>query len=274
MKNFHGRFVLVTGAGSGIGRETSLAFAREGARLALADIDAAAGEETAALVRRGGAQASVHPVDVGDAAAMERLVAAVRDEAGVPDIVVNNAGIGVAGSLLNTSLSDWERVVHVNLWGVIHGCRLFAPLMVERRRGGHIVNIASAAAFAPSRVLPAYSTTKAAVLMLSECWRIELAEHGIGVTVICPGIIDTNIVRTTQWVGLSAEEARSHRDRAVRLYRRRNYGPERVAARILAAVRRNRAVVPVTPEAHALRLAARLLPGTVRSLARNSSLGT
>ena len=123
-------------------------------------------------------------------------------------------------------------------------------------------------------MLPAYSTTKAAVLMLSECWRIELAEHGIGVTVICPGIIDTNIVRTTQWVGLNAEEARSQRDRAVRLYRRRNYGPERVAARILAAVRRNRAVVPVTPEAHALRLAARLLPGTVRSLARNSSLGT
>jgi len=274
MKNFHGRFVLVTGAGSGIGRETSLAFAREGARLALADIDAAAGEETAALVRHGGAQASVHPVDVGDAAAMERLAEAVRDDAGVPDIVVNNAGIGVAGSLLNTSLSDWERVVHVNLWGVIHGCRLFAPLMVERRRGGHIVNVASAAAFAPSRVLPAYSTTKAAVLMLSECWRIELAEHGIGVTVICPGIIDTNIVRTTQWVGLNAEEARSQRDRAVRLYRRRNYGPERVAARILAAVRRNRAVVPVTPEAHALRLAARLLPGTVRSLARNSSLGT
>jgi len=274
VNDFRGRLILVTGAGSGIGRATALRFAREGARLLLADIDGSWCEQTAALAARMGATATAKVVDVSDAAAMEAFAAESIARLGVPDIVVNNAGIGMAGSLLDTTLADWERLIGVNLWGVIHGCRLFAPRLVERGRGGHIVNVASAAAFAPSRVLPAYSTTKAAVLMLSECLRIELADAGIGVSVICPGIINTDIVRSTRWVGVDDAEAQTRRERAVRMYRRRNYGPERVAERILSAVRRNRAVVPVAPEAHLLRLAVRAAPGTVRRLARSTNLGS
>ena len=104
----------------------------------------------------------------------------MRTEAGVPDVVVNNAGIAVVGPLLAHTEEDWQRIVGVNLLGVARGCRLFGAQMAERGTGGHLVNIASAAAFAPSASLPAYATTKAAVRMLSECLRAELAGPASG----------------------------------------------------------------------------------------------
>jgi NAD(P)-dependent dehydrogenase (short-subunit alcohol dehydrogenase family) len=185
----------------------------------------------------------------------------VQQHSDVPDIIVNNAGIGVSGPLLATSLELWRRLVDVNLWGVIHGCRLFAPMLVERGRGGHIVNVASAAGFGPLRALPAYGTTKAAVIHLSECLRLELAPHRIGVSVVCPGLVNTPIVRSTEYVGERSGAEGRRRDAAAALYDRRNYPPERVAERIVDAVRHNRGVVPVTVEAHAFRLGSRLAPG-------------
>ena len=268
MNDFTGKLVLITGAGGGIGRATALRFAKDGARVIAVDVSGESAEETAGSIRSQGGVASAHAVDVGEAAAMDELAQRVRTEHGVLDVLVNNAGIGVAGRVLDTSLEEWQRVIGVNLWGVIHGCRLFCAQMVERARGGHVVNVASAAAFHPSRILPAYATTKAAVLMFSECLRVELAEYGIGVSVICPGLINTGIVRSTLYVGTDPAEAARRREAAMRLYRRRNYGPERVADHIVSAVRRNRAVVPVTPEAHAIRLVGRLTPGLARVLAR------
>lgn len=263
--------MLVTGAGSGIGRATALRFARERVKLVLVDIDEEAAQQTARLVEDIGSVASVHQVDVSDAAAMETFAAAIHDLEGVPDIIVNNAGIGVAGRFLDTPLEVLDRLVAVNLWGVMHGCRLFGAQLVARGRGGHIVNVASAAAFAPSHILPAYATTKAAVLMLSECLRAELAPSGIGVSAVCPGIINTDIVRTARYVGTDGGSER-RREAAMRLYRRRGYGPKRVAERLLVAVRRNVAVMPVTPEAHALRALWRLSPTAARRLARAAPL--
>ena len=199
---------------------------------------------------------------------MEDLAKSVLADYGVVDILVNNAGIGTAGPFLDTSVEDWQRTLDVNLWGVIHGCRLFASQMVERGEGGHIVNVASAAGFQPSKTLPAYSTSKAAVLMLSECLRAELGQLGIGVTAICPGFVNTNITRTTHFVGQSSAEESRSRDRATRLYGLRNFPPERVAAEILAAVTHNRAVVPVTGEAKLSYALARVAPGLLRALAR------
>ena len=98
----------------------------------------------------------------------------------MPDVVVNNAGIGIAGAVLDTSVDDWERALGANLWGVIHGSRLFARQMVDRVRGGHVVNVASAAAFVPSKVLPASATSKSATVMLTECLQAELADEGSG----------------------------------------------------------------------------------------------
>ena len=267
-----GAAALVTGAAGGIGRATALRFAREGVtRLVLVDVDEAGAARTAELAADLGAAAEVHRVDVSDAAAMEQLATTVAGS-GVPDIIVNNAGIGVAGPFLTTPPEVLERLVGVNLWGVVHGCRLFGAQLVSRGRGGHIVNVASAAAFAPSTILPAYSMTKAAVLMLSECLRAELAARGIGVSAICPGIINTGIVRSTTYVPANGVDAEARRTSAMRLYERRNYGPDRVAARIVVAVRRNVAVMPVAPEAHVLRGVARISPAVTRLLARSRPL--
>ncbi|MFI1441070.1 SDR family oxidoreductase [Streptomyces fructofermentans] len=266
---FGGQLVLVTGAGSGIGRATVLAFAEAGARVVAVDRDAQSAARTAELARLVGApEAWAETVDVSDEQAMEKLAERVAAEYGVVDVLVNNAGIGLAGPFLDTTTEDWRKVLDVNLWGVIHGCRLFGRQMAERGQGGHIVNTASAAAYLPSRSLPAYSTSKAAVLMLSECLRAELAGRGIGVSAICPGFVNTNITSTARFAGVGPEEEDRRRRKSARLYGLRNYPPEKVAEAVLRAVVRNQAVVPVTAEARGGRLMSRFTPRALRAIAR------
>ncbi|CAL9487608.1 putative oxidoreductase EphD [Streptomyces sp. enrichment culture] len=266
---FGGLLVLVTGAGSGIGRATALAFAEAGARVVAVDRDADAALRTAGEARaRGAVDAWAETADVADERAVEKLAERVTAAHGVVDVLVNNAGVGLGGSFLDTTTEDWKRVLDVNLWGVIHGCLHFGRRMAERGQGGHIVNVASAAAFQPSRSLPAYGESKAAVLMLSESLRADLAERGIGVTAVCPGFVTTGIASTARFAGTDAAEERRRRGKADRLYRLRNYPPEKVAAAVLRAVVRDEAVVPVTPEARAAYALARWLPGAARRIAR------
>ncbi|MFF7793707.1 SDR family oxidoreductase [Streptomyces sp. NPDC007991] len=268
-QRFGGQLVLVTGAGSGIGRATALAFAENGARVVAVDRNAKAADRTAESCRLTGAPAAwAETVDVSDEQAMEKLAEKVTAQYGVVDVLVNNAGIGLSGSFFDTTPEDWKKVLDVNLWGVIHGCRLFGRRMAGRGQGGHIVNVASAAAYQPSRALPAYSTSKAAVLMLSECLRAELAGRGIGVTAVCPGFVNTAITSTAHFAGVDAGEEKRLQQRAARLYGLRNYPPEKVAAAIVRAVVRNEAVVPVTPEARGARWLSRLAPGALRGIAR------
>jgi NAD(P)-dependent dehydrogenase (short-subunit alcohol dehydrogenase family)/pimeloyl-ACP methyl ester carboxylesterase len=266
---FGGQLVLVTGAGSGIGRATAFAFAEAGARVVAVDRDAEGAARTAEMSRLiGSPEAWAETVDVSDEQAMEKLAEKVATEYGVVDVLVNNAGIGLSGSFFDTTPEDWKKVLDVNLWGVIHGCRLFGKQMAERGQGGHIVNTASAAAYQPSKALPAYSTSKAAVLMLSECLRAELAGQGIGVSAICPGFVNTNITSTAHFAGVDALEEKRRQKKSARLYGLRNYPPEKVADAILRAVVRNQAVVPVTPEARGAHLMSRFTPRALRAIAR------
>jgi NAD(P)-dependent dehydrogenase (short-subunit alcohol dehydrogenase family)/pimeloyl-ACP methyl ester carboxylesterase len=267
-EQLRGRLALVTGAGSGIGRATAARLAGHGARVLLVDRDEAA----LALAGESIPGARALQCDVGDTEAMEQLAARVLETEGVPDVVVNNAGIGIAGPFLDTGAAEWRRIVDVNLFGVVDGCRLFGRAMVERGQGGQIVNTASAAAFMPTKALPAYSATKAAVLMLSECLRAELAPYGIGVTAVCPGFIATNITRATQYLGRTPADQERVRDQVTRLYERRNFTAEQVAAEIVAAVGADRPLAIVTPEAKLMRAISRLSPRLARRLARIETL--
>jgi len=257
IRDFTGKTVLVTGAASGIGRATALACARAGADLVICDLNAAALAATESEIRALGREVLARAVDVASAAAMEDFAAAVHRDRAAVDVLVNNAGVGLGGGLLETTLADWEWIIGINVRGVVHGCHFFIPPMVARGRGGHVVNIASLAGYVATPQLGAYATTKFAVFGLSEALRGELCPHGIGVTTVCPGIINTAITRTSPMRGAHAEEARRA---IVELYERRAYGPERVAANILKAIRRNRAVAPISAEAWAMYYLKRLSP--------------
>lgn len=264
-----GKLALVTGAGSGIGRETALLCARRGASLALCDIDEPGLAATEHEARRLGCDVLTQLVDVADRAQMQEFAAAVHAHAPAVDLLVNNAGVGLGAGFLETPLEDWDWILPINVMGVVHGCHMFVPAMVERGTGGHVVNLSSAAGYFANPSLAAYTATKFAVLGVSEALRIELRPFGIGVTAVCPGLINTPITRNSRLRGT----AEARRERVVRLYQRRNYGPDRVADRILRAVQRNRAVMPVTAEAWGMWWLVRFAPSLARGVARAIDAG-
>jgi NAD(P)-dependent dehydrogenase (short-subunit alcohol dehydrogenase family)/pimeloyl-ACP methyl ester carboxylesterase len=269
-RRFGDMLVSVTGAGSGIGRETALAFARDGAELVVSDIDEVGLKETVARISAHGGLAYPYLLDVADAEAVERFADEVCADHGVPDIVVNNAGIGAAGAFLDTPSEQFDRVLDVNLGGVVNGCRSFARRLVERGTGGHIVNVASMAAYAPLQSLNAYCTSKAAVYMFSDCLRAELDSAGIGLTTICPGVVNTNIVSTTDIHAPAGKQAvvPGRRAQLEKMFELRRYTPDKVANAIVSAVKKNTPIRPVTPEAYLLYGTSRVLPQVLRSAAR------
>jgi NAD(P)-dependent dehydrogenase (short-subunit alcohol dehydrogenase family) len=261
-----GKTVLVTGAASGIGKQTTLELARRGANVAICDANEGGLEQTAADCRSLGRHVISRRVDVSKREEMQSFAELVHGQVEAVDILMNNAGVGLGAGFLDTRLEDWEWIVGINFWGVVYGCHFFIPPMVSRGRGGHVVNVSSAAGFVATEPLSAYSTTKFAVFGLSEALRGELAPHRIGVTTVCPGLINTTITQTSPLRGPHGTP--QARQRMVALYQRRNYGPERVAQNILRAIQRNRAVAPVAPEAWGLYFLKRFAPGLVARLNR------
>ncbi|QLY34401.1 SDR family oxidoreductase [Nocardia huaxiensis] len=246
---FDDQLLVITGGGSGIGRETALAFARRGAEVVLSDINLDSAKETAELIAAEGGTAHAYALNVADADAVDAHAAEVIAAHGVPDILINNAGVGQAGDFFDTPAAEFNRVLDINLHGVINGCRSFGKAMAERGLGGNIVNLSSMAAYTPQRGFSAYSTSKSAVFMFSDCLRAELSGKGIGVQTICPGIVHTNIVATTRFAGVSADEEAAKQQKFDKIYAARRYTPDKVAEQIVKAVERGRDVVPVTPEA-------------------------
>ena len=241
-----GAVALVTGAGSGIGSATAKALADRGATVLCADLDLAAAEKTAAACEERGAQrAQAYAIDVADRAAVDALAAAVEAEHGPLDVLVNNAGVGMTGRFTDMTEADWSWIRGVNLDGVVNGCAAFGPAMLAAGRG-QVVNLSSGLGYTPTATEPAYVTTKAAVLALSRCLRADWAGAGVGVTAICPGVINTPILDRTRFLGDQADP--KVRSRTTRLFRR-GHKPEAVAEAIVKAVERDRPVVPVGFEA-------------------------
>jgi NAD(P)-dependent dehydrogenase (short-subunit alcohol dehydrogenase family)/pimeloyl-ACP methyl ester carboxylesterase len=269
---FGDTLVSVTGAGSGIGRETALVFAREGAEVVISDIDEATVKDTAAQIAARGGVAHAYALDVSDADAVEQFAERVSAEHGVPDIVVNNAGVGQAGLFLDTPREEFDRVLAINFGGVVNCCRSFGRRLVDRGTGGHIVNVSSMAAYSPQQSMNAYSTSKAAVFMFGDCLRAELDQAGVGLTTVCPGVINTNIVHTTRFDVPAGKQAKVEARRAQieKAFAARRYGPDKVAKAIVSAVKKNKPIRPVAPEAYFVYGVAHLLPQAMRSSARAS----
>jgi NAD(P)-dependent dehydrogenase (short-subunit alcohol dehydrogenase family) len=247
VRNLSGKKALVTGAASGIGRALALELAGRGADLAICDVDEGGLKATEDKIRALGRKTITQRVDVSKPQEMEGFARAVHGQWEAVDVLVNNAGVGLGAEFLDTELQDWEWILGINLKGVIYGCHFFAPQMVQRGHGGHVVNIASMAAFIPFPPLCAYNVTKGGVVSLSESLRSELRPHGIGVTAVCPGVIATSIADNMRYRGASAGEEARRQSKELML--RRGYTPERAARNILKAVARNRAVAPIALEA-------------------------
>jgi NAD(P)-dependent dehydrogenase (short-subunit alcohol dehydrogenase family) len=235
------KLVVVTGAGSGIGRATAGAFAAAGATVVCADIDGEAAEKTAALCAEQGGAGRAERCDVTDAAA----VATLAERTGPVDVLVNNAGVGMTGRFADMTVDDWRWIRSINLDGVVHACAAFGPAMLARS-SGQVVNVSSGLAYTMRATEAAYVSTKAAVLALSRCLRADWAPSGVGVTAVCPGVIDTPIVAATRYLGARGDARTRRRIEAIF---RRGHPPEAVARAIVTAAERNPAVLPVGWEA-------------------------
>lgn len=193
MDPFRDRVAVVTGGGSGIGAAMARAFAARGARVVLADLDPAAMARVEHELAADGASVLCVPTDVTKRGDVEALAEqAVRRFGGV-HVVCNNAGIATFGEMAKAPHSDWEFTMGVNFWGVVHGVEAFVPLLVAQAQGGHVVNTASMAGLVGMRWLGIYCASKFAVVGLTEGLHRELEPHGIGVSVLCPMIVATNI---------------------------------------------------------------------------------
>jgi NAD(P)-dependent dehydrogenase (short-subunit alcohol dehydrogenase family) len=259
MSVFQDKIAIVTGGGSGIGKALCEALAREGAEVVVADIDAARAREVARGITASGGRARGAALDVRDAGAFRALVEDVARTSGRLDYLFNNAGIAVNGEVRDITLEDWNRVIDVDLHGVVHGVTAAYPIMVAQR-SGHIVNTASLAGLIAAPGITSYNAAKHGVVGLSRGLRAEGADLGVRVSVVCPGFIDTPILTESRYVNLDKE-------RMLGLLKVKPLAPEACAKAILEGVARNQATIVVTWHAKVMWLAQRLFPWAVERLA-------
>ncbi|HET8577794.1 MAG TPA: SDR family NAD(P)-dependent oxidoreductase [Methylomirabilota bacterium] len=242
MESLRDKTAVVTGGASGIGRALCLALAREGARVVVADVDEAGMAKTAAGVAAAGSRAISVKTDVSRLGDVEALAERAWAEFSAVHVLCNNAGVAVHGGLEAASHKDWEWVIGVNLWGVIHGIEAFVPRMIAQKQPGHIVNTASMAGLIASQGLGIYNTTKYAVVGLSETLQKDLRPYNIGVSVLCPMGVATNIHDSERNRPAHLKQPGGSRGGEVTLIGR-TLSPEHVAERVLRAIRANRLYV-------------------------------
>ncbi len=233
------KYALITGAGSGLGRALSVALARRGWYLAVADVNDAGSQETLELVRAAGGDGQIEHLDVTKSDDWKRLGERLQATWPQLDLLVNNAGVGAGGDVGTLSLEDWRWTVDVNLWGVIYGCHTMVEWLKSNSAGAHVVNTASMAAIASAPGMAAYNVTKAGVVSLSETLYGELLPCGVGVTVVCPAFFRTNIIGNGRFA------TPAQREIAGKLMDSSTCTADEVAAKVLKAIDRKRLYVTV-----------------------------
>jgi len=259
LRRLDGLNVFITGAASGIGRATAEAVAAGGGRLFLTDVQAEPLAAAAASIReRGGEVVHAEPVDLTDHDGVRRLARRVTEDHGAMDVVMNIAGISAWGTVQSLSHETWRRQVEVNLMGPIHVIEELVPPMVERGRGGHLVNVSSAAGIIGMPWHAAYSASKFGLRGVSEVLRFDLARHGIGVSLVCPGAVHTPLTDTVQIAGVDTNGPRFRKAQA--RFQERAVSPEAAAEAILKGVRRNRYWVYTSPDIRLIHAVQRYCP--------------
>jgi len=257
MKSLAGRVAVVTGAASGLGRALADAFAAEGCKLVLADVDEAALARAAGELAAQGAAVAAQPTDVSQGESVERLARAALEAFGAVHVVCNNAGVAPLGAVWEATESDWRWALGVNLWGVIHGVRVFTPILLQQDDEGHIVNTASVAGFIAPPGMGVYNVTKHAVVALSETLHHDLAARGARVrcSVVCPAFFASGIADSerTRPAALASDRAKSAEDRALEAMLHKATQSGRlsagdIAASVLDAVRDERFYVLTHPK--------------------------
>jgi NAD(P)-dependent dehydrogenase (short-subunit alcohol dehydrogenase family) len=267
----NGKVAVVTGAGSGIGRAVALELVRRGAKVAISDVDLEGLDATERLVAAAGGEAHASRLDVGDRAAVDAYATAVAEHFGVVHQVYNNAGVAWARPILETSVEEFERVLRINLWGVIHGTLAFLPHLVASG-DGHVVNVSSLNGYFAQPRMAHYCTSKFAVRGFTESVRADMVEGGlpVRVSVVHPGGVRTNIANSAMDVakdlGLPIDEADEKRRRA---YNEKllKMDPAQAARIIVDGVERNRPRILVGNDARAVDLLVRLVPTQAARLA-------
>jgi NAD(P)-dependent dehydrogenase (short-subunit alcohol dehydrogenase family) len=247
---------VITGAASGLGRALSLELADRGARVFLADVDEAGLAETAKLVTERGGTARTLRCDVSKLDDMKRLYAEATEWLAGVDLLINNAGVAVGGAVGEIPIEDWQWITGINQWGVIYGCHLFLPEM-KRRGRGHVLNVASIAAFACGGQMGPYNVTKAAVVALSETLAGELSGTGVGVSVLCPFFFATNIAKNAR-----SSSTEVSPDAIEKIMKRTSVQASEVARRALRACEKGDLYVFPHREARAIAALKRLVPET------------
>jgi NAD(P)-dependent dehydrogenase (short-subunit alcohol dehydrogenase family) len=259
MRDLHGKVAVVTGAASGIGRSMAGRFAAEGMKVVLADVEAGALAEAEAELKSGGATVLAVETDVSSGAAVEALAARTLEVFGAAHVICNNAGVGgVAGPLWTLTTADWDWTLRVNLWGVIHGLRVFVPILLAQGGEGHIVNTASVAGLTSAPFMAAYCATKHAVVTISEVLSkdLQLIDSTVKVSVLCPGFVRTRIadsgrnrpVDLRNPAQAPPSSGTMNMGNAVRQMVDAGTPPEMVADRVVAAIREERFYVLPHPE--------------------------
>ncbi len=242
VRDLNGKRCLVTGAASGIGRATAIAAAARGAELYLTDLKTEALEQVRAEIEgTGGVVAHVRALDITDHAAVVALAEEIHQAHGSMDVVMNIAGVSTWGPIDALEHGDWQKMIDVNLMGPIAVLENFVPPMIEARRGGHVVNVASAAGLIALPWHAAYSASKFGLRGVSEVLRFDLQRHDIGVSLVCPGAVATPLVGTLEVRGLDQQHPAFQE--AVKDFEKRAVTPELVAEKIIGGIEKNRYLV-------------------------------